>query len=131
MFSIKYAFSENLSRVIPEPAASLAGGELLGEKRLLDKKLNDALKISGVSHIVVLSGYNVTIVSETIMRALSFLPKNISLYGALSVYFYLQERRDFLRLLCAQRLWQHSYYLRAAPARTTKQGARFLLRQFY
>ena len=95
LFSIKYAFSENLSRVIPEPAASLAGGELLGEKRLLDKKLNDALKISGVSHIVVLSGYNVTIVSETIMRVLSFLPKNISLYGALFGIFLFAGTAGF------------------------------------
>jgi competence protein ComEC len=83
LLSIKYIFSEKLSRVIYEPAATLAAGELLGEKRLLSKELDAQLKIAGVSHIVVLSGYNITIVSESIMRALSFLPRMYASYAAL------------------------------------------------
>ncbi|HEU5187773.1 MAG TPA: ComEC/Rec2 family competence protein [Candidatus Saccharimonadales bacterium] len=46
---------------IPEPQASLGLGFLLGLKSSLPDTLNDQLKVLGLTHIVVASGYNLTI----------------------------------------------------------------------
>lgn len=86
LFAIKQAFLDSLGRVIPEPESSLAGGLIVGAKRSLGDIILKQFRTAGVIHIVVLSGYNITIVAEAIMRSFSFLPRlfGISL-GALSV----------------------------------------------
>jgi len=75
LFSLKQSFLESVSVLIPEPHASLLGGLVVGAKQSLGKELLDKFRITGVIHIVVLSGYNVTIVAEAIMRFFSFIPK--------------------------------------------------------
>jgi competence protein ComEC len=71
----KHQFQEGLARAIPEPGVSLANGLLTGGKQGLGPMLLNAFIVTGLVHIVVLSGYNVMIVAEGVMRALSFLPK--------------------------------------------------------
>lgn len=58
---IRDAFASNVRRAIAEPEASLGIGYLLGQKSALPTDLADALKITGLTHIVVASGYNLTI----------------------------------------------------------------------
>lgn len=72
---LKHAFLDRVSRVIPESESSLLGGLLVGAKQSLGKDLLDDFRIAGVIHIVVLSGYNLTIVAEAIMRFFSFAPR--------------------------------------------------------
>ena len=79
LFSFKFAFLERIGRVIPEPQASLLGGLVVGAKQSLGEELQDDFRKTGIIHIVVLSGYNVTIVAEAIMRFFSFLPYALSL----------------------------------------------------
>jgi competence protein ComEC len=83
LFTIKHLFIENLEKTIPEPESSLAKGELVGEKASLGKELESDLRRVGVSHIVVLSGYNVTIIADSIIKMLSFLPRAVSLYSGI------------------------------------------------
>jgi len=73
-FELKRAFLEKVERVIPDPEVSLLGGLVAGAKQSLGSELQDDFRKTGIIHIVVLSGYNVTIVAEAIMRALYFLP---------------------------------------------------------
>lgn len=54
-------FAEKVRSVIPEPQASLGNGYLLGQRRALPPELDEALQIAGLTHIVVASGYNLTI----------------------------------------------------------------------
>ena len=93
LFSLKNIFEQSLERLFPEPDSSLLEGILLGERRGLPKELNDAFITSGLVHVVVLSGYNISIVSESILRATSFLPKtlNYSLGGVLMILFALMS----------------------------------------
>ena len=74
LFSVKSAFLNRIRSVIEEPQASLLGGLVVGAKHSLGERLLDDFRTVGVIHIVVLSGYNVTIVAEFIMRLLIFLP---------------------------------------------------------
>ncbi|MFA6339124.1 MAG: ComEC/Rec2 family competence protein [Candidatus Paceibacterota bacterium] len=75
LFKIKGAFMKNIENVIPEPGASFMGGLLLGARKSINKDLLNNFRIDGVIHVVVLSGYNITIVAESIMKFFSFLPK--------------------------------------------------------
>jgi competence protein ComEC len=74
LFSLKHHFLAKVETLIPEPESSLLGGLVLGAKQSLGKELQDDFRTVGIIHIVVLSGYNVTIVAEAIMRVFSFLP---------------------------------------------------------
>lgn len=83
LLSVKKSFVETLESAIPAPHSSLAGGILLGAKHSLGKELTDAFRQSGLIHIVVLSGYNVTIVADFIIKIFSFLPKYAGVVGGM------------------------------------------------
>ena len=86
---LKHAFLDRVSRVIPEPESSLLGGLLVGAKQSLGKDLLDDFRTAGVIHIVVLSGYNLTIVAEAIMRFFSFAPRMMGLtLGGISIVLF-------------------------------------------
>src|SRR3989344_525087 len=74
---VKHAFLDGLSATMPEPHASLAGGVVIGGKTGLGNDLKDAFVRSGLVQIIVLSGYNVMIAAELIMKLLGLtkLPK--------------------------------------------------------
>jgi len=55
--------------------SALGSGILITGKGELSKKTLEDFKRSGLVHMVVLSGYNVSIVSQVIISVLSFLPK--------------------------------------------------------
>ena len=80
LYDFKNTFIDNFSQSIPEPHSSLLSGLLLGAKQSLGKEMLQDFRKAGVIHIVVLSGYNITIVAEAIMTAFSFLPK----FGSIS-----------------------------------------------
>ena len=81
LFRIKHAFTGNVERVIAEPASALLGGLVLGAKSSLGEELTEKFRRTGVSHIVALSGYNMTIVADNIVSFFSlFLSRAVS-YG--------------------------------------------------
>jgi competence protein ComEC len=79
LFGLKRNFIENLQRVLGEPHAALASGLVVGEKAALGKDLLDDFRRSGLVHIIVLSGYNITIIATSIRKILSFLPRTWSI----------------------------------------------------
>jgi len=78
IFSIKESFLGEVQKIMPSPESELLGGILLGTKRSLGEDLEEKFRIVGLIHIVVLSGYNITIIAEAIFRVLGFLPRFIS-----------------------------------------------------
>ncbi|TSC69877.1 MAG: competence protein ComEC, partial [Parcubacteria group bacterium Gr01-1014_46] len=89
LFKTKKAFTTSISSVLPEPESSLLGGLLLGSKQSLGKEILSEFQRTGTSHVVVLSGYNIAIVAESIMNSLNFLPKNISFsFGAVGIILF-------------------------------------------
>lgn len=74
LFELRESLTSNISKVIPEPQSSLLEGILFGAKRSMPEELSEDFRISGLSHIVVLSGYNMTIVADAVTKSLFFLP---------------------------------------------------------
>ena len=86
LFAFKNYFISKINLLIKEPESALLNGLILGAKNSLGKDLQNDFRLAGVSHIVALSGYNITIVAMGIMSVLSFLPRFISLsFGALGI----------------------------------------------
>jgi len=70
-------------RYIHEPKSGLLAGILFGEKSALDDKMERDFRTVGLMHIVVLSGYNVSLVIQVFSKTLRFLP--LAIRSALSV----------------------------------------------
>lgn len=68
---LKHSFLDGLTSTLPEPYASLAGGIVIGGKSGLGTELKEEFIRSGLVHIIVLSGYNVMIVAEWVIAALT------------------------------------------------------------
>lgn len=75
LFYLKRRFVANLERTLGEPHSALAAGLVVGEKSALGKDLLADFRIVGLIHIVVLSGFNITVVGDAMRRMLSFLPR--------------------------------------------------------
>ncbi|TAK56919.1 ComEC family competence protein [Patescibacteria group bacterium] len=89
LFAFKKSFIEKIAETIPEPYAPLLSGLLLGGKQSLGKELLDDFRRVGIIHIVVLSGYNITIVGEAIMKLFSFAPRAFGTsFGAGSIILF-------------------------------------------
>jgi competence protein ComEC len=89
LFRLKGLFMGHINDSMPEPHASLVVGLLLGEKGSLPQDVSDDFRRSGLTHILVLSGSNVSVVAENLVRVFSLLPRVIGLWmGALSVVLF-------------------------------------------
>lgn len=86
LLKFKSAFLSSLQKSIPEPESALLGGLLLGEKHSLGEEHTENFRRSGLVHIIVLSGYNMTIVAYAIMRLFKRFPPVLSAgAGALGI----------------------------------------------
>ncbi len=75
LYKIKRGFVNNLNDTLGEPHSALAAGLVVGEKSSLGKDLLNDFRTVGLIHIVVLSGFNITIVADAMRRLLSRLPR--------------------------------------------------------
>ncbi|HEY0907828.1 MAG TPA: ComEC/Rec2 family competence protein [Candidatus Paceibacterota bacterium] len=89
LFALKSAFTGLMQDLFPEPESSLLAGILLGEKSGLSPELTDQFRNAGLVHILVLSGSNVTVVAEGLMKTFAFLPAALSrIFGAGSIILF-------------------------------------------
>lgn len=89
ILALKRGFLLNIEHVIPSPASGLMAGLLLGVKGSLGDKLHQAFIDTGLVHIIVLSGYNVTIIAEAVIKTLSFASIAAGIYaGAVFILLF-------------------------------------------
>ena len=90
LFSLKEKFLAKVNFVIPSPENLFMGGLILGEKSSFNQAMTQSFINTGTIHIVALSGYNVTIVAEWIMKLFSFLPRNLGIgVGILAILLFI------------------------------------------
>lgn len=90
MLSLKHVLVRSLNKSFPQPEGALLAGELFGEKSALGGDLQDAFRRTGVIHIVVLSGFNITIVALFMIWLLTrFLHPRVALFfGIASIVLF-------------------------------------------
>ncbi len=72
--SSKLWFESRLTRLFPEPEAALITGLLTGERRGFNKRVLDDFATTGLTHLVAISGTNVTIIIGILGGLLFWLP---------------------------------------------------------
>ena len=70
LFSVKSFLVSRLFRSISEPHASFLSGLLIGARQGMDPEVLDDFRKSGVTHIIALSGYNISIIISTVVSVL-------------------------------------------------------------
>ncbi|MDQ3076103.1 MAG: ComEC family competence protein [bacterium] len=87
---IKQKFLEKINFAIPDPESLLMGGLILGEKATFSDEQRQSFIDTGTIHIVALSGYNITIVAEWIMKLFAFLPHVLSIWvGIFAIFLFI------------------------------------------
>ncbi len=81
LFVGKNIFLEKIDRVVYSPESLLLGGLILGERSSFSGEMRQKFVDTGTIHIVALSGYNVSIVADWVMKIFSFLPQAFA-FGA-------------------------------------------------
>lgn len=91
MLDLKNIFVRKIDQLYPQPEGALLAGVLFGEQAGLGTKLQDDFRETGVIHIVVLSGFNVTVVAVFIVWLLAqVMPNRIALFfGILSIILFV------------------------------------------
>lgn len=82
-------FASGVRRAIPEPEASLGVGYVVGQRRSLPEELDTALRAAGLTHIVVASGYNLTILVGVARRLFVRISKFLAVFfsGGMTMAF--------------------------------------------
>jgi competence protein ComEC len=91
LIKIRTPLGEALQRSLPEPEAALARGILLGQRTSIPRDLTEDLNRAGISHLVAISGYNVTLVAGMTVALTSWLlgRRRATLGAMLAVVFFV------------------------------------------
>ena len=73
LFALKQKYENSIESLLPEPQASFLAGLNLGQNKQISSELSEAFKKSGTSHIVALSGYNISIIAAFFMTIFGWL----------------------------------------------------------
>jgi len=83
LFLFKNYFIGIINKIFPEPQASFLAGLLVGARRSISSDLIEAFNRTGTTHIIAISGYNITIMAGILLS----LTKGIGLGRKKSFWF--------------------------------------------
>jgi competence protein ComEC len=87
---VRRRFAAGVRSMLPEPHASLGLGFLIGERSTLPESLIVTLRVVGLSHIIAVSGYNLTIMIRFVLRILKKASRFQKLFlSCASIAFFL------------------------------------------
>jgi competence protein ComEC len=78
-------FSSGIFRALPDLQASLGASYLMGQRSILPEELNERLRILGLTHLVVASGFHLTILVSMARKGLMRFSKYLSTVVSFSV----------------------------------------------
>lgn len=71
LFSLKSSIQDRIDQLFTEPAAGLVAGILLGFRRGIPEQVMENFNIVGLTHILAISGYNITLIITVFALLLS------------------------------------------------------------
>jgi competence protein ComEC len=83
-------FVTTISHYVDDPASTLASGMLFGDSSM-SRELTQTFRVAGLSHIVVLSGFNIAILISFVLFICMFLPLilRVLIAGVFVIFFVL------------------------------------------
>lgn len=89
LYSIRSNLKERIFANISEPQASLLAGIVIGAKEGLPQNFEESLRNTGTIHVVVVSGYNISVVAGLLMGLSRFIKRQFAIILALAaITFY-------------------------------------------
>ena len=85
----KQKYLKGLHVALPEPESGLAVGITVGDKRGVGKEFSDIFITVGLVHIIVLSGYNITLVMNGVGIFFSRTPRLVQLGASASIMIFI------------------------------------------
>lgn len=85
LYGVKDKFVSVLTKNLSPNAGALASGLLFGEKAKFNSEFKDAMKRSGTTHIVALSGYNISILVGALGLIVAVFSRRIRIF----LYFFV------------------------------------------
>jgi competence protein ComEC len=85
--SFRREFQNSLYSSLPEPQGSFANGLLLGQRSGLPDEYEQSLRDVGLTHIIAVSGYNLTILADIVRKHMLKRSKYMSTVLSLSLVF--------------------------------------------
>lgn len=86
---IKNNMVNKINLYVSQPASSLASGMLFGDSSF-SEEMKQIFRVAGLSHIIVLSGFNIAIIISFVLFLMSFLPFFIRVvFASIGVIFFV------------------------------------------
>jgi competence protein ComEC len=83
--AIRQRFTAGMQTALPEPLAPFAMGLLVGQRATLPGSVKEDLLMVGLTHIIAVSGYNLTIILHASKKVLGKRSKRISTFLSLAL----------------------------------------------
>lgn len=89
LFSARSGLKAKIFAALPEPQASLLAGIVLGAKENLPENFGQDLRKTGTIHVVVVSGYNISVVAGFLIGLSRFIKRGrATILGIVGIVFY-------------------------------------------
>lgn len=88
LFNLKNSIVDNFGEILPSEESAFLSGLTLGERSDFSPEFKEALQTSGTTHLVALSGYNVSIVVVAAMALLTAFLKRRAAFVAAFVFLF-------------------------------------------
>ncbi len=66
LIGVRRAFVASINQMLPEPESSFLSGLLVGERSSLPEAMAEAFRLTGTTHIIALSGFNITVMAAAV-----------------------------------------------------------------
>ena len=90
ILKLKWLMQTKINRTVAEPQAALVGGILVGARQGIPQDLLNKFNVTGITHIIAISGYNITIIVILLLNFFTSLSINRkkSIWGILIALFF-------------------------------------------
>jgi competence protein ComEC len=92
LYAVRHRLGELIDRGLEEPESGVARATILGESKLIDEELRDSFALSGLSHVIAISGTHITIFAGIIYAVLAYfgLPRvRIFYFSLVFIVFFV------------------------------------------
>lgn len=83
LFRFKSLFELRISQIFPKTNSDFLAGLLIGSRRGIAEEIMNDFNLTGLTHIIAISGYNITIIIVFISSLLRFLPRRLATYTSI------------------------------------------------